>query len=158
MRMWWWYLMNRVIFYIEEEKDGMVVLDCRPGDGQEVKRRGGRGRDPRGFQSFWWGGKQKNADVKSKMFWILFVFLWCSLGCPKKRLNFCMPLTFVTFPNHREGVSSINSQTFSNKTFLSKRFRYWVFFPFKQSDCVLLNRVWFGLLVSFWFFQTWSKV
>ena len=43
---------NRVIFNVEEEKDGMVVLDCRPGDGQEVKRRGGGGRDPRGFQSF----------------------------------------------------------------------------------------------------------
>ena len=43
---------NRVIFDVEEEKDGMVILDCRPGDGQEVKRRGGGGRDPRGFQSF----------------------------------------------------------------------------------------------------------
>ena len=47
-----------------------------------------------------------------------------------------------------------------NKTFLSKRFRYWVFISFKikQSDYVLLKRVWFGLLVSFWFFQTWSDL
>ena len=43
-------------------------------------------------------------------------------------------------------VLSFNSQTFSNKTFLSKRFRYWVFLSLKikQSDYVLLNRVWFG--------------
>ena len=54
---------------------------------------------------------------------------------------------FVTFPK-REGVFSFNSQTFSNKTFLSKSF------PGNNSFCkvnspVHLKRVWFGLLVSF---------
>ena len=61
-------------------------------------------------------------------------------------------------PSLRLGkVFSSNSQTLSNKTFLSKRFRYWVFLSFKikQSDYVLLNRVWFGPKKSFGFFQTW---
>ena len=51
----------------------------------------------------------------------------------------------VTFPNHREGVSSFNSQTFSNKTFLSKRF-FGIQSLFKVNSPVNLKRVWFGPL------------
>ena len=44
-------------------------------------------------------------------------------------------------------VFSINSQTFSNKTFMSKWFLVssLPFLKINQSDCVLLKRVWFGL-------------
>ena len=58
-------------------------------------------------------------------------------------------------PSPRQGkVFSCNSQTFSSKTFMSKRFLVssLTFLKIKQSDCVLLKRVWFGpckALVSF---------
>jgi len=53
-------------------------------------------------------------------------------------------------------VFSINSQTFSNKTFMSKWFLVLIlhFLKIKQSDGVLLKRVWFGPCNSFGFFQT----
>jgi len=53
-------------------------------------------------------------------------------------------------------VFSINSQTFSNKTFMSKWFLVLSlhFLKIKQSDGVLLKRVWFGPCNSFGFFQT----
>ena len=63
----------------------------------------------------------------------------------------------VTFPNLREGVLSFNLQTFSSKTFLSKRFSGNKSF-FKVNSPLILKCVWFGLLVSFWFFQTWSDL
>ena len=82
--------------------------------------------------------------------WTVFVLgrgggsLWPGRGC-RSTGWWNWPTLIVTFPIVGK-VFSINSQTFSNKTFLSKRFRYWVFFSLKikQSDYVLLNRVWFG--------------
>ena len=76
------------------------------------------------------------------------------LGRPGTHVFLLYTSTCILSPSLRLGkVFSSHSQTFSNKTFLSKRFRYWVFFSFKikQSDYVLLNRVWFGPKKSYWF-------
>ena len=57
-------------------------------------------------------------------------------------------MDFVTFPNLREGVLSVNSQIGLAITFLSKRFFGNNSF-FKVNSPVNLKRVWFGPLKSF---------
>ena len=54
----------------------------------------------------------------------------------------------VTFPNQGKVFLSFNSQTFSNRTFLSKRFSGNNSFC-KVKSPVILKRVWFGPFKSF---------
>ena len=72
---------------------------------------------------------------------------WC--GCVLVQRSVTFPRLGKVFP--------FNSQTFSNETFLSKRFSGNKSF-FKVNSPLILKCVWFGLLVSFWFFQTWSDL
>ena len=67
----------------------------------------------------------------------------------KTRGQICLPptpgLKMCHLPMVREGVSSFNFQTFSKKTFLSKKVFGNNFF-FKVISPLILKRVWFGLL------------
>ena len=96
--------------------------------------------------------------------WTVFVLgrgggsLWPGRGC-RSTGWWNWPTLIVTFPIVGK-VFSINSQTFSNKTFLSKRFLV-SGLHFLQDQAKWLcssEMVWFGSKKSFGFFQTWSRV